>query len=207
MAISGSPTQWADFFPEELIPDVFILVVSSWDEVDKPPTDEHEVSITERFLPVLRRNRGLRELPFVVDREIWLDDEGAEEHARLDLRFLHGYREDVYLALECKRLNVTYDSGFRSKASEYVHKGMRRFVDQKYARGLRHGGMIGYVMDGNVEAAVSAIEAQLAKHRKVLLLPVPRLRLSSLVPGKRNIRETVHHRKRTVFCLHHLFLP
>ena len=206
MATSGSSTQWADFFPEDLLPDVLILVVSSWDEVDKPQRNEHEVSITERFLPVLRQNKGLRRLPFVIDREIWLDDEAAAEHARLDLRFMHGYREDVYLAFECKRLNVRYDSGFRSEASQYVHQGMSRFLEQKYARGLRHGGMIAYVMDANVEGAISAIEVELENHQQILFLRVPRFQPSSLAPARTDIRETVHHRDHAVFWIHHLFL-
>jgi len=206
MATSGSPSQWSDFFPEELVPDVLILILSSWGEVDKPYSNEREVPITERFLPVLRRNKGLRQLPFAVDREIWLDDEDCQEHARLDLRFLHGYREDVYLAFECKRLNVAYDSGYRSEAGKYVHQGMKRFVQQKYASGLRHGGMIGYVMDGSVDTAISAIEQQMQSNQKMLLLRVPKLNPSALVPEKPNTRESTHHRDHTVFRIHHLFL-
>ncbi|HUT93736.1 MAG TPA: hypothetical protein VMY37_30005 [Thermoguttaceae bacterium] len=206
MATSGSPSQWADFFPENLVPDVLILVVSSWEELDKPQHNEHEVSITKRFLPVLRRNKGLRRLPFAIDRETWLDDEAATEHARLDLRFQHGHREDVYLAFECKRLNVKYESGFRSEASKYVHEGMSRFMEHKYARGLRQGGMIGYVMDGDVDAAVRAIEGQFRDHKKLLLLRVPKLARSSLVPDNSNIRETTHHGTGRPFRIHHLFL-
>lgn len=206
MVTSGSPAQWADFFPEDLVPDALILILSSWEDIDKPLSDEHEVSITERFLLVLRRDKALRRLPFAIDREIWIDDEDAKDNARVDLRFMHGYREDVYLAFECKRLNVTYDSGFRPEASKYVHQGMKRFVEQKYARGLRHGGMIGYVMDGDVDAAVSRIQDQLEDHMPVLLLQVSNLAPSSLVSGNTNIRETVHHRSGTSFRIHHLFL-
>jgi len=206
MATSGSATHWLDFFPEELLPDVLILIVSSWEALSKPVPDEHEVSITKRFLPVLRQNKGLRRLPFVVDREIWLDEDDSSEHARVDLRFMHGYREDVYLAFECKRLNVNHPSGFRSHVSEYVNQGMRRFIQQKYARALRHGGMLGYVMDGDADAAVCAIELQLEKDIKALLLRLPKLAFSSLVPGNSRIRETVHHLPGTSFCIHHLLL-
>ena len=57
----------------------------------------------------------------------------------------------------CKRLNVKG----ASLAREYVREGMMRFVTGKYSPELPIGGMIGYVMDGNVEAASRSVIEQI----------------------------------------------
>lgn len=67
--------------------------------------------------------------------------------------------DEVCLTLECKRLNVVRSKG-RGKATlarEYVEKGMMRFVNGQYSSENSLGGMIGYVMDGDIAAAHEAV--------------------------------------------------
>jgi hypothetical protein len=67
-----------------------------------------------------------------------------------------------YLAVECKRLNVTGTDGYcRSLATEYVEEGMMRFVTEQYASEWPLGGMIGYVMDGDVASAYSSVRGRI----------------------------------------------
>ena len=68
----------------------------------------------------------------------WKADREADT-GRLDIVFKHGYREDVYFSLECKRLNVQFPSGFQSLASDYVDDGLQRYIKEKYAKGLDNG--------------------------------------------------------------------
>ena len=51
----------------------------------------------------------------------------------IDLAIFFDKRRKIYLAYECKRLNVVYDAGRRSPSREYVEEGMMRFVSEKYA--------------------------------------------------------------------------
>lgn len=206
MAIAGNPSQWADFFPDWLLPNLLLVIVDSWRQFPKPASDDREVPITRRFLRVLRQNQELRRLPFTIDREIWLDN-SADQNARIDLRFMHGYRYAVYLAFECKRLNVSFPSGKRSGADEYVLRGMARFVTQQYSAGLRDGGMIGYVMDGNCDGAIGAIEAILKQHLRTLATSDTRLRRSAILRDNPLARETEHTLPHGIFTIHHLFLP
>ena len=80
--------------------------------------------------------------------------------------------EEVCLFIECKRLNVNG----ASLATEYVSKGMMRFVTGQYAPDLPIGAMIGYVMDGQVPEALDSVIRQIRSH-----LPALRCAESSII--------------------------
>lgn len=118
-------------------------------------------------------------------------------------------REDIYFCLECKRLNVINDGERRTYASEYVRLGMLRFITGQYARAVRHGGMIGYVLDGNVSHAMINVEQNIRKQRGSLGLTEPaRFLASTSLPDDNRIRETHHRRAHEIetFRIHHVFL-
>ena len=116
--------------------------------------------ITRKLKHELRHDRTLRDLPLRIAREFTLDDpDTGEELGRIDLCWLHGHHDEAYLAFECKRLNVSFASGKRSLAGDYVgEKGMERFLSGKYSAGHEDAGMLGYVMDGKVAGAIEAVD-------------------------------------------------
>lgn len=75
-----------------------------------------------------------------------------------------------YLAYEAKRLSVAMPSGFQALSGKYVSDGLARYVTEKYAEGLPFGGMLGYVLDGNLPAASDRIGQVLAKKSTTLAL-------------------------------------
>jgi hypothetical protein len=113
-----------------------------------------EDDITRVFCGALRRNRSVRELPFYVQLQmVELDDSVGQELGRMDIAFLPtsvsgSPNESIYFCLECKRLNVIINGKRRPGGSDYVVHGMMRFVTAQYANTVRHGGMLGYVIDG-----------------------------------------------------------
>ncbi len=138
-----------------------------------------------------------------------MDLESGEELGRIDLRFSHcpNPREDVYFALECKRLNVVGKAGrWRSLSGEYVKKGMMRYVEGKYAGGLDKGGMLGYVMDGDVPGAIGAVGRSITERRVGLKLVNGGLERSSIVPADERVRETRHSFDSRRFVIHHVFV-
>lgn len=159
MSTFGSASSWDDFFPDHLVGAVLDLLTRCWDQFPKPSSTELEVKITQRFREALVRDKDARLLPFSIWPESSeTDPETGKEVGRIDLRFLHGYREKVYLAFECKRLRILNKRAIRSNVGEYVgNEGMMRHVSGKYSQGMLDAGMIGYVMDGRVSAARSAI--------------------------------------------------
>ena len=117
--------------------------------------------------------------------------------------------ESIYFCLECKRLNVLKNGRRRSYASEYVKFGMLRFVTGQYSLSVRHGGMVGYVLDGDVSRAMSNVENCIRKHRAKLRIVGPDAFVpSEHLKGVQSARESHHHRahESTPFRIHHLFI-
>jgi len=209
MSIAGNSSQWAPLFPDGLMSDIITLILDGWSTFPKPRRHEHEDPITAKLREHLCPAKIQRRLPVTI----WLqsletDRTTGRQIGRLDIRFLHGYRERVYLAFECKRLNVTYPSGKRaSLASEYVEEGMMRFVTEQYAGGLDKGGMLGYIMDGNMTRATRAVRNAIDKRRASLHMKKGEsLSCSSLFPKDNRVKETEHRVRRKGFDIHHVFL-
>lgn len=80
-------------------------------------------------------------------------DQSVKLSSNIDFVVTIGDNEDVYLACECKRLNVPYKSGTKGLVGEYVTQGLMRFVVGQYSRGLPLAMMLGYVMNARIDAA------------------------------------------------------
>lgn len=89
--------------------------------------------------------------------------------SKIDFVLTIGDDEDVYLACECKRLNVPYKTKTRALAHEYVRDGLTRFVTGQYANGLPLAMMIGYVMDANVAFANERLKKALQRSKLISL--------------------------------------
>ena len=97
----------------------------------------------------------------------------------------------------------------KSLADEYVKEGMQRFVDGKYSRHVRHGGMLGYVLDGDIDRAIANVSNCIRLHQAALRMEPPAELLRSRIrPDDPHTRETRHRRpnETIAFCLHHLFV-
>ena len=209
MAIIGDASQWADLFPDNLIPDILGLVITTWQRFKKPHRNDFEVPITRRFREELVMEKDHRYLPFSIWPESSeTDPKTGKEIGRIDIRFLHGYKENVYFAFECKRLRVPYKSGIRSNASEYVGVGgMMCFITGKYSRGLFSGGMIGYVMDSDVRAAIQSIKKAIDRSYTMLcLIRNTGLSSCSIMSNEKIIKETRHNLPNRRFTIYHVFL-
>ena len=129
---------------------------------------------------------------------------------RLDIVFnLLVPREEIYFCLEGKRLNVVKDGATRAYASEYVRLGMMRFVTGQYSRAVRHGGMIGYVLDQDIPRAIANVEKNVRAQCRALCITPPGHLLDSKVLGSdERVRETHHQREHDnrKFRIHHLFM-
>jgi len=208
MVIAGSLDPWSDLFPDNLIPDIIDLVLEAWQQFRCASAVELEIRITQRFRAVLRQFKKLRRLPVTIHRECWEDDAAGVALGRIDLRFLHGYEEDVYFAFECKRLNVNFPSGKQSLASDYTGTdGMMCYVNGQYGGSLTSGGMLGYVMDGDVPAATLSVAGSIRARRQALKMDTTgELPESSVRPGIEGVKETIHRLEDRLFVIHHLFL-
>ncbi|WHZ38358.1 hypothetical protein [Sagittula sp. MA-2] len=114
----------------------------------------HEDHITEHLVKSLIRTK------LVPGRIIYqytlLAEDGCgnvSAPSKIDFVLTIGDDEDVYLACECKRLNVPYKTGVRALVGEYVDEGLMRFVTGQYSNGLPLAMMLGYVMNAKSDVA------------------------------------------------------
>lgn len=214
MSVAGASDDWIDLL-ERMLPDMLRLVVDVWNGLPKPFIDEREDPITEVLCRALKQHRTARELPFLIQIQmVDLDPAPGEDVGRLDIAFLPtGGRgapsESIYFCLECKRLNVVIKGVKRPGGSEYVTNGMARFVSGQYASAVRHGGMLGYVLDGDVAGAVTNVESNVQSQHVALCMDAPgKLQPSSLAAHVSTARESHHTRagESVAFCIHHLFV-
>lgn len=210
MNVFGSPSHWTGLI-NSLIPDILQLVVASWQAMPALPPNALEDPTTETFCRLLRQNRNSSNLPFRIDTQmVELDPAAGQDQGRLDIAFSPLVnREDIYFCLECKRLNVPQGQGVRTYANEYVVFGMLRFVRGQYAAMVRHGGMLGYVLDGNVTVAIQNVSAAIGGHAANLGMSNPvQILASSLQPMNANMRETQHQRGQGLggFLIQHIFV-
>ena len=140
-----------------------------------------------------------------------LDPAAGEDQGRMDIVFSPlAPREDIYFCLECKRLNVREGDEIRPYFAEYVQFGMLRFVRGQYARSVRFGGMLAFVLDGDIAAAIAGVERNISNNHCKLGMAMPgAFRLSSARPSDSRVRETGHRREADLgqFVIQHLFMP
>ncbi len=201
--------QWCDLFPTDLIPNILELVLDTWAAFKKPQKTEHENLITQRFSDKLRKRKNERmALPFKIRTEV----QTIETNGRIDILFDYTgtNREEVYFALECKRLRIPYAN--RSKTpklngGEYTgEQGMMCFVSGKYSAGLNHGAMAGYVMDGNASEAIQQIKKSIRKKKNMLKLADNSFFAIYPTLNNKMIRETRHNLTNRLFTIYHIFL-
>jgi hypothetical protein len=210
VSIIGIPTEWTDLI-DSMLPEILSLVTTSWAAMPSPASNETEDNITIALCRMLMQNRTARGLMFQVRTQVVeLDPMPGEDLGRLDIAFIPLVpREDIYFCLESKRLNVVKNGGVRTYASEYVRLGMLRFVAGQYARMVRHGGMIGYVLDGRVSDAMANVEANIRqRHEELCMTPPGAFQPSAVLTSDSRARETHHKRSHetSLFRIHHLFM-
>lgn len=210
MSVIGISTEWSDLI-EPMLPEILDLVIASWEEMPSPAPDEKEDNITIALCRTLTQNRTARGLMFQIRTQVVeLDPLPGEDLGRLDIAFIPPVpREDIYFCLESKRLNVVKNGQRRTYASEYVLLGMLRFVTGQYSKAVRHGGMIGYVLDGNVTDAMASVKTNIQQRYEALCMTPPGVFLpSTVLKGDARAQETHHQRahETSPFRIHHLFM-
>jgi len=212
IGVVGDGRLWKkDLFPEELIPEILELVMTSWRTFKKPNRLACEVPISKEFTRKIRAEKNQRgDLPFHVWYELPTFSTQTEEDGRVDILFAYigTPREDIYFAFECKRLRIPYPSRLDTNNSDYVGaQGMMCFVTGKYSQSIAHAGMIGYIMDGKANLAIISLGKLMKRKRTALkLCENTGLQPSLIILNCQNVRETTHILSDKQLKIHHLFL-
>lgn len=169
MTAAGDPATWTERFRTL---DIRFLerVVAVWPKcVAGLPRQPPEDTVTIRLVGLLLKDPGARRLfhwlEFQFEPFGFTADGTAYSKGRIDMALVLDGERERYLAYECKRLNVVYPGKTSSLASPYVEQGLARFVTEQYAQDLPVGCMLGYVMDGHVQAAETKLQAEISHRR------------------------------------------
>ena len=206
----GSPAEWVDFI-ESQVPAIVDLVIETWEAMPAPLGNELEDSVSESLCRLLRQSRNRCDLPFRIDsQQVELDPAADQDQGRMDIVFSPPVpRENIYFCLECKRINVRGGDGVRPYFAEYVRFGMLRFVHGQYAKSVRYGGMLAFVLDGDVPGAIAGVEGNIRNHHGDLGMDAPGgFQASTMRPTDDRVRETRHRRTThpDLFVIHHMFM-
>jgi hypothetical protein len=199
-------------FPLGFAGEVMQLVLETWQKFSLHREVRLEGHITAVFRDALIDAYVAAGRSWIITLEEPVTDPTfGKELGRNDLRFLppfpHHYGQKVFFTVECKRLHVTTDSGFRHLADEYVKEGLQRFVDGKYSLGLPCGGMLGYVMDNRTADAFARVCNEIKSQWHILKMKNARLYSpSSILPDQPHSVDTIHHRPDGMFAIYHLLV-
>ncbi|OJW23418.1 MAG: hypothetical protein BGO49_02250 [Planctomycetales bacterium 71-10] len=206
----GDSSAWDDFISQGGVGTVIALVLDAWALIDPPLPDELEEATSIRLYAAMVKKRDRQAHRFLIRYEdMEIDVDLAKETGRKDIVFFPGHDGDLYFCLEAKRLNARVKGVMKSLADEYVKEGMQRFVDGKYGRHVPHGGMLAYVLDGDVPRAMRNVLANIrARHMALGMAPPGDWAESAARPGDAFAKESVHRRSHTaiLFRLHHQFV-
>jgi hypothetical protein len=207
-ADSSAAQAW---FIADFVPEILDLVLETWEAFHRSPSVRLEQRLTNLFSDALERAYEEQNKQwFVVPDMKRTDPKTGKELARHDIRFFHrgisGQR--LYFIFECKRLNVLNKRGRICANSSAYEAGVLKFVNQTYGAGHPAGGMIGYVMDGDVPSALKAVLRRMQKNRSLLrVVDGGDYAPSRLMAGHPNNGETIHHRNSGRFVIYHVLLP
>lgn len=208
--IVGDPSYWDNFFQQNLIPSILSCVIATWEQMPKPGPSDLEDTISLKLYSALINTKDRNAHAFLIRyQDVEVDTDLAKETGRKDIVFFPSHQEEIYLCLEAKRLNAVVSGLRRSLADEYVKEGMQRFVDGKYARFVRHGAMLAYVLDGDIHRAMQNVENNIRKRFVELRMDKNNGFLTSTIrPDDPRTKETRHRRshEKAVFRIHHLFV-
>lgn len=206
-------TGWGDF-PPDFTSEVLRLTLRAWDEFvlpDRVKKEPHITALFTQFLEDYIYEDETKDWAAVDDKKYY--DVDGKEVARPDICiFPQGNKHrDFAFVFECKRLNVVSRGRTSHGAAAYTGSGgMMCFVSGKYAQYVREGGMLGYVMNGDLTAARNIIHRYIDRRRDELRLALMTSlsfcsHLSHLVPNPHG--ETRHEIDGRSFILYHLLVP
>jgi len=212
--VEGKASELAELlFPDGLVPQILSLIMDVWKSIARPAVTEDEPKITNRFAKAMQHEKRQRGHKFTVKPHVKelenLDETTGKGFGEIDILVQHGYDERCYFGIEAKKLNSTTKTGnWDSGAGDYVGEpGMGCFIDGRYSYNQLHGGMIGYVMDGDCPGAKTAIANSMKRKANYLKMSVScKLEPSGHFPSCPEVFETRHHLERGEFTIFHVLL-
>lgn len=198
-----------DVFPEGWPRRVFDLIVEAWPQVIVGNRGELEENITGLL------HTALMDIWFSLHKKDWFPtleqpcvDSAGNYVGFTDLRFVIFTAPPArcVFVVENKRLNVAGE--VQRYAVRYAEDGMARFVSGRYSPDMPCGGMVGFVMDGDCQAAYRQLQNTIGARREILGMQNNARWTGDLsLPCYPNNGKTDHRRANGTIRLFHIMLP
>jgi len=206
VVVGNGANRW---FPDGFVPEILELLLATWKKLKLRCDVQLEPRITNLFSQAIEEEYTRQGKAWYVHPEIKESDpQTGKEISRTDIRFYHRDipGQKLYFVLEAKRLHVKSENSTHLGYTEYIGAdGMMCFITGKYSRTAPFGGMIGYVMDGELDQAAKGIaDAIQTRAAELRLADNTQYQASPLMPCHPWNGETYHRRKSGLFAMYHL---
>jgi hypothetical protein len=199
-----------ELFPVGFAGEVMLHIVETWAVFSFDRKVRHETRITALFRDALIETYvAAGRNWFIALEDPITDADFGTELGRNDLRFYpqNHYGQKVFFTVECKRLRVQGKSGLSHLADKYIDEGLLRFVSGRYSVGLPCGGMVGYVMDGNVAEAFATVRKSIDAKARELKMSAKRMSApSKAIPSYEWSGDTRHNCQGGELAVHHVLV-
>ena len=188
-------------FPESQIAIALEITLAAGKDLRKESLLEHENDISKRLLLRIKQTAQFRSADLNIDSQFNVHDpQNTDPELRgipdLTFKLLNAPKPVPYFAIDAKRLRFMQPSGkFETGNSEYVSG----YQDA--------GAMLGYVYDGQIDAAKRRITELIGKHARLLKCKEPHTLVASKLPtAESGVDETIHALDGRDFRIFHVFL-
>jgi len=207
--VASDSSQW---FPDGFVPEILELVLATWEKLKLNRDVRLEPRITNLLNLAIEDEYTREGKEWYVHPEIkGADPVTGKEVSRTDIRIYHRGvpGQKLYFVFEAKRLHVESNQRIRGGYGEYVGlDGMMCFINGKYSEAAPSGGMLGYVMDGDLKRAAHGVAQAIdANKNELKLIAGSDFQPSKLMPQHPWNGETRHDRNNGLFIMFHMLLP
>lgn len=137
---------------------------------DKISPSYSENQISNTLVVLLRRDHIARQYGAIHPQLTLPEEEYREDQVKghIDIAVVINNDPDLYVAFECKRLNISNGASRSSLAGPYAEEGIARYVVEQYADFLPMGAMLGYVYDGDTTHARTCVREAIEDRARML---------------------------------------
>ncbi|MBD2200723.1 MULTISPECIES: hypothetical protein [Calothrix] len=167
---SGAVGQPSFIKRKDIIATVFDIIQAAWIQVCQKPEintqcDEDTIAgALHNEMWAEKERRGIHGPPRIENEAATRrSDKSLKPDGFIDFKMIYSWNIEDYFGIECKRVSSTDQD--RYLATDYIKKGVIRFVNGTYSIGHDYAAMLGFVIDGKVPQCIDLICDRLNKYK------------------------------------------
>jgi hypothetical protein len=212
---SNAIGQTVTILRQDIIVTVFVLVREGWKQVCQAG-EISVVSDEDTIAGALHNEMWLAKERLGITGPPQIVNEPASRKSRrslkpdgfIDFKMFYGWStQEDYFGIECKRISSNTKGKDKDLATNYVKKGVMRFIKGIYSPGHDFGAMLGFVIDGKLKDCVDLVRGRLGKYCMETCMEED-WDVENSFGLQNDLYRTIHrqHGQNSLFNLLHMFL-